>query len=44
MTIEDRSYLTLLLSAGLEYGQFDGDKSYLVIEKWFPKLSKALAN
>lgn len=43
-TIEDRAYLTLLLSAGLEYGKFDGDKSYLVIEKRFPKLSKALTN
>jgi hypothetical protein len=44
MTIEDRVYLKFLLSAGLEYGEFDGDKSYLVIEKRFPKLSKSLAN
>jgi hypothetical protein len=44
MTIKDRAHLKLLLSAGLEYGQFDGDKSYLIIEKRFPKLSKALIN
>ena len=42
MTIEERSNLESLLSAGLEYGEFDGDRGYSISEKRFPKLSKAL--
>jgi hypothetical protein len=42
MTIEDRSKLASLLSAGLEYGEFDSDRGYSISEKRFPKLSKAL--
>jgi hypothetical protein len=44
MTIEDRAYLRFLLSAGLEYGEFSGDVNDLIIEKRFPKISKALTN
>jgi hypothetical protein len=44
MSIEERSDLKSLLLAGLEYGQFEGDKRSRVFEKRFSKLSKALAN